>query len=385
MNKIALTSILLTGIILASCSSSQKFSAPATEDKPLFSAINELNKHPENAKAKSDVQLYYPQSVKRHEDAIAVYRSGNSDAKWDKIIREFNALQHIYTSISATPALSGVIEPKTYLKELQDIKEEAADYFYSVALDVMKDNTRESYLEAYEILKRIKQYAGNYKDVSKLMNEAYELAIVKVVINPIRDNSIYFAGWGGSIQNDLRYNALDYQQSLVRELGGTNADIVAARFYTDFDLNRERIDPDWAVDVAWRNLDAQRSVPYQTTRNLSRQIKIGKDTSGKDVYKTVYATLHITQRTYTVRGDLDYKMADLRSNQNIDQGLISNEVRWTDTYASYSGDSKALSQSDWDLINSSRLNYSPSRGEVLNTLMKKMYPDLRRRIEQAAS
>ena len=385
MNRFYLTSILVSGIFLMSCSSSQKFSAPATEDKPLFGAINELNKHPENAKAKSDVQLYYPQAVKRHEDAIAVYRTGNTDAKWDKIIRELNALQHIYTSITATPALTGLVEPKMYLKELQDIREEAADYFYTAALDVMKENTRESYLEAHDILKRIKQYAGDYRDVSKLMNEAYESSIVSVVINPIQDNTIHFAGWGGGIGNDLRYRAQDYQAALVRELGGTNANIVPARFYTDFDLDRDNVDPDWAVDVAWRNLDAQRSLPIESRRNVSRQVKIGKDTSGKDVYKTIYATLHISQRSYTVRGDLDYRMTDLVSNKSIDQGLISNEVRWTDTYATYSGDKNALSQEDWNLINASRVNYSPSRGEVLNTLMKKMYPDLRRRIEQAAS
>jgi hypothetical protein len=385
MTRLSLTTILLTGVILASCSSSQKFQAPATEDKPLFSAINELNKHPENQQAKKDVATFYPQAVQRHEEAIAVYQTGTTESKWDKILKELNALQHIYTSITATPAISGTIEVKNYLQELQDLKEEAASFYYSKATALMQQNNRESYLDAYEILKKVKQYVGNYKDVSSLMNEAYENSVVNVVINPIQDNSVFFAGWGGVGQADFRYRAEDYQQSLVRELGGTNASVVPARFYTDLDMRRGDINADWAVDMSWRNLDALRSVPHSYTRQVSANIQSGTDTAGKAIYKKVYATIHITQRTYTVRGDLDYKMIDLDANHAIDQGLLSDEVSWTDTYAKYTGDARALSQDDRALINNSRINYSPSRGEVLNSLMRKIYPDLRRRIQNAAS
>ena len=375
----------MTGVILASCSSTQKFKAPATEDKPLFSAINELNKHPENAQAKKDVATFYPQAVQRHEEAIAVYRTSTTESKWDKILNELNALQHIYTSITATPAISGTIEIKNYLQELQDLKEEAASYYYSKATGLMQQNDRASYLDAYEIFKRVKQYAGNYKDVNSLMNEAYESGIVNVVINPILDNSVFFAGWGGVGQTDFRYRAEDYQQSLVRELGGTNANVVPARFYTDYDVRKGDVNADWVVDMSWRNLDALRSVPRSSSRQVSAKVQSGSDTAGKPIYKTVYATIQITQRTYTVRGDMDYKVIDLDANRAIDQGLLSDEVNWTDTYAKYTGDARALSADDRALINNSRINYSPSRGEVLNTLMRKIYPDLRRRIQNATS
>ena len=55
MKPINLTVLLLVGVFLFSCGSSKKFQASTTEDKPLFAAINELNKRPNNEKAMFDV------------------------------------------------------------------------------------------------------------------------------------------------------------------------------------------------------------------------------------------------------------------------------------------------------------------------------------------
>ena len=43
-------------VVLASCGSSKKFQASYAEDKPLFAAINELNKRPGNEKARDDFE-----------------------------------------------------------------------------------------------------------------------------------------------------------------------------------------------------------------------------------------------------------------------------------------------------------------------------------------
>ena len=73
MKKMKLLGVFLAGIILVSCSTSQKFHATVSEDKPLFSAINELNKRPENVKAQKELVDFYKATVDRHENAIAVY------------------------------------------------------------------------------------------------------------------------------------------------------------------------------------------------------------------------------------------------------------------------------------------------------------------------
>lgn len=382
MPRILTILVLLTGIFLTACRSSQKFQAAVAEDKPLFAAINELVKHPDNAKAQNDLRYFYQQTTGRHEAAIAAWRNSTDDKRWDKILNELNALQHIYTSVQAVPGAFSIVQPKNYIAELQATREEAAENFYRTANEVLTREGRESSLEAYTLFTKVNSYVNGYKDVEKLTKEAYAKSVVDVVVNPIEDDNIFYTTWNNT---GLRYRPEDYQESLVRELGGRNANRVPARFYTDRDARRENIDADWVVDVRWRNVNANTSMPYRYTRQVSRSVKVGTDTSGKAIYKTVYATLSISQRTITVQGDLDYRINDIVHKENVDQGMLSDQISWTESYATYSGDSRALSGEDWAMIRNRSFDYGPSKSDVMNSLMRRLYPDLRRRLEQAIS
>ena len=384
MKKMNVISVFLAAIILVSCGTSQKFRASVSEDKPLFEAINELNKRPANAKAQKDLQDFYKVSVDRHENAIAAYKNSNDERRWDKIISEFNALQNIYTSITSTPGTASLVTPKNYFQELQNVKEQAAADFYNEGNALLQREGRENSLQAYQAFKKADKYVNGYRDVETLIKDSYERSVINVVINPINDNELFFSGgsrWG----NDFNYRGEDFQQSLARDLGGRNGNNNAVRFFTDREAYRDRVEADVIVDVNWRDIDPIRSTPYQYNRQASKNVQVGTDTSGKPVYKTVYATVYVTQRSYTVRGDLDYRVVDVQSKDNIDFGVIRDDVSWTESRATYSGDSRALSQEDWYMINNRNDFDSPSRGDVLNTLMRKMYPDLRRRIQQATN
>lgn len=371
----------LAVVLLSSCGT-RKFQASFTEDKPLYAAVNELVKHPNNIKAQNDLKELYALSVERHEQAVAVYRTSTDERRWDKMLNELNALQQMYTSAQSVPALLKLVQPNNYLQQLQDIREEAAEYFYDKGTDLLVANSREESLQANEAFRKAGYYVNGYKDTKQLIAQSYEQSVVDVVVNRIEDDNLFFNTWGNT---GFRYRPEDYQESLVRELGGRNANIVPARFYTDRDADRENIDPDWIVDVKWRNIDANGSLPYQFNRTVSRSIEIGKDTAGKPVYKTVHATLHITRRTFTVNGALDYRVNDVVNNKSVDQGLITDNLSWDDSYATYTGDSRALDNNDWLLVRNRNSNFGPSKEEILNTLMRRMYPDLRRRLEQATS
>lgn len=86
---------------------------------------------------------------------------------------------------------------------------------------------------------------------------------------------------------------MNIQQNLVRELGGRNSSRYPARFYTDWEARRDNVQPDWVVDLTLRNIYIPRPQSYGYSRNVSKQIESGRDTSGKPVYQTVYATINI--------------------------------------------------------------------------------------------
>ena len=163
------------------------------------------------------------------------------------------------------------MKPRNYLEELENVKEEAAADFYNDGQALLEKEGRENSLQAYHSFKKADKYVKGYRDVETLLSDSYERSVMNVVINPIEDNNIFFSG-GNTWANDFNYRAEDYQQSLVRDLGGKTGNSNAVRFFTDSDAYRDRIEADWVVDVNWRDIDPIRSAPYQYNRQVSKNI-----------------------------------------------------------------------------------------------------------------
>ncbi len=383
MKPINLTVLLLVGVFLFSCGGSKKFQASTTEDKPLFAAINELNKRPNNEKAMFDLKNLYANSIQRHEDQLYAYKNSSDENRFDKMLQELNAMQNIYNSIMSTPGATTIVKPTSYQKQIVETQEMAAEYFYDKGRDFYQKNGRENALEAYHSFQRSNRYINNYKDVRKLMQDAYERSVINVVVNPIDDSRVVFSRFG-SWGMDFRYRPEDYQLSMVRDLDSRLKDAERpARFFSDRQAYNDRIEADWEVNLAWRQFDGTRSQPQVFDRQRSKQIQIGTDTANKPVYKTVYATLRVTETVYQVRGVIEYEIRDKESRRNVDFGSVQDQVEWRDQYATFSGDQRALSDQDWAIINNSgNGGDNPTKGDILNELMRKMYPSLRSRVER---
>lgn len=379
MKILNILAFALAGVFLFSCSTSKKFKATVSEDKPLFEAINELVRHPDNQKAVNDLRNFYAQSIQRHEQALRANSSSQDEGRWDRMLRSLQAMQHIYSSVMAVPGSSSVIRPENYENEIRRTREEAAEYFYDKGRDLNARGGRQDALAAYQAFQKTGSYISGYKDSEKLAREAYDRGVIYVVINPIEDNRISLSGintWG----NGFRYRPEEVQLSLIRDLDNRNSRN-PARYLTDRQAYRDRIQPDVEVNMAWRDIDIRNSRPREFQRQVSKQIQIGQDTSGKAVFRTVHATLFVTQMHFSVRGEIEYEIRDMNSRRNLDYGTVYDDVNWSDSYATYRGDSRALSQQDWIMINNSNRGNNISQGDVLQALMRELYPRLRQRLE----
>ncbi|MEO6541325.1 MAG: hypothetical protein ABIN74_10055, partial [Ferruginibacter sp.] len=225
--------------------------------------------------------------------------------------------------------------------------------------------------------KKADKWAPGYKDAKLKMDEAYQNGIVNVVINPVKDNSFFVnAGWGNF---GYSYSNEYFQQTLVRELGGLNVQRYPARFYTEWEASRDNVQPDWVVNLTLRNMDIPRPQTYSYSRYASQQVETGRDTSGRIIYKTVSATINIARQSFTARADMEINITDVYTRKNIIYQTLSENYRWEEEHASYTGDSRALSSSDWSLINNSYYN-EPRREDVLNELYRQLYPQVKNRI-----
>jgi hypothetical protein len=203
------------------------------------------------------------------------------------------------------------------------------------------------------------------------MDQAFEQGIVNVQVNRLQDNSFFRSGWGNYGMN---YSNEYFQQNLVRELNNHN-DRYPANFFTDWDAQRYGYVADWAIDITLRNLDIPQPITNTSSRNSSAQVQSGTDSSGRPIYQTVYATVYVNRMSFTAYADLETNIREFRTRKNINFRNFHDDYRWEQENASYTGDSRALSTQDWQLINNAQFS-APRKEEVLNELYRRIYPQV---------
>lgn len=376
-------SLFLAAILLSACGSSKSYLERTDEDKALQDVIKKLNKSASDNEAKAALPVLYSNILKAHQAKIKSYQTGTDLSRWDKILREYNDLQHAYTSIvNSTPSFK-IVTPENFSTQLLEAKQDAAEDYYVTAENFLNKEGRENAKKAYSYFKKADKYIPGYKDVEVNINRAYENSIVNVLINPVQDNS-YFqsSGWGSS---GYDYSNEYFQRTLVRDLeygNNNNNRNYAARFFTDWEARRENIQPDWVVDLRLRNMYLPQPSTSTYRQNRSADVQIGSDTSGRPVYKKVYANLNISRMSFTAHADMVVAINEIRSNRIISNRSFREDYRWQEERASYSGDSRALNPEDWNLINNNNFN-TPRREEILNELYRKIYPQVLNNIKYA--
>lgn len=371
-----LLQILLLATLLTACGSNKNYLERSDENKALLDAIKKLNKNTTDEQASIAVPILYSSILKKHQEKINSYSASKDINRWDKIIGEYNHLQDAYNSIINSTAAFKLITPENFSTQLLEAKQNAATDYYEIAEDYLTKKGRENAKRAYNNFKKADKYIPGYKDVQSKINEAYENAIVDVVINPVQDDRYFFnSGWGNS---GYDYSNEYFQRTLVRDLAYNNNssnNTYAARFYSDWEARRENIEPDWTIDLRLRNMNLPQPTTYNERRERSAQVQNGTDTSGKPIYKPVFATLNITRMSFTAHADMDVLIKDLETPKTISRKSFREDYRWQAEKATYTGDSRALSSADWEIINNNNF-YQPRREDILNELYKKIYPQV---------
>lgn len=366
-------------ILFASCKTSKDYLAHRNEDKTLYSIIKQLNKKPGDELATAALPEVYTQLQQTHISNIDNYKNSTEPSRWDRVHREYSILQDMYNAVINSAAANNLVTAVSYQKQLDSTRQAAAEEYYQLAMDHYAQNNWVDARKAYIAFKQADSWISNYNGSQAKMDSAKQRSIVTVVINPVQDNSFYFnSGWNN---NGFDLTSANFPQNLVTDLGGKSGGRYAAKFYTDWLAQRDNVTADWVVDLTLKNVNLPSPSVYNYTRKLSAKVEDGKDTSGKTIYKTVYATLHIQRRSFNASAQMDMNVNDAVNQKNIMFDTFSDSYNWQQETASYSGDSRALSNRDWEMINNRY--YEPGRQDVLSELYKGLYPQVKNRISRA--
>lgn len=351
-------------------------------DKALQDAIKKISKNPEDAKSAEAIPQLYSLIQKKHLDQIDAYTVSQQINKWDHIVSEYEHLQYAYNAIMSAPAAYKMVQPESYSTKLIEAKESAASAYYENGLSYFNKTGRDYAKAAYLAFKKSSTFISGYNDVAEKLKIAYENAIINVVINPIQDNYFFSNnGWGSWGMN---YSNEYFQQKLLQDL--TNYNRTPARYYNLWEAQRMNLIPDWTIDFRVKSVLVPRPQTTNSSKQINKQIQIGVDTSGRPVYVTATATLNTTITSFVSKASLEVSITDLASKLSKSYRTYNESYRWEQKSATFSGDRRALSQQDWDLINNSvSINMMPKKEEILVELYKKIYPQVLSQIRMAVS
>ena len=371
--------LLLCGLLL-NCSSTRQIEKRYTaDDQAVFTLLERLKKNGDDAEAATLLPEAYKQAAQSRKNINSnSYNTLSPGDLWMEFANQLEVAKQMFHQIKAIPVATKLIpNPWDPSIRIQEAKQKAAEEYYSQGLHYMSYNNRPYGQRAYEMFVKANTAYPRYRDVERLLQQAQELATIKVVVEPVNYYNNNWRYWG--FDNDY------LQYSMVRDLN--NASYNNTRFYTDREAEANFIKADRVVELNFNDLYVGSVYTDRYTIQRSKKIEIGQTRSvpAKSVYKTVTATVYVSRSILQSRASLDCRIYDWLSGRNILSDRFRDNFTWRHEVARYTGDKQALEASDWNLINSPDSVRPPSREELAARLVNNCYNQLLNRIRSGVS
>src|SRR4030095_949519 len=177
MKKIYILFFIAVITWLASCKSASKLYQKGNYDEAVQVAVKKLQKDPNDPKLKSVVQDAYRYAVTDHESRIRNYSSMDNEMKWEWMYNEYSDLQVLHNVIFKAPSVYELVRPKDYSSDINANASKASDVHYNRGMELMNDNNKQSFMNAYREFKTAISYKPGDANIQRMMNEAYSDAL----------------------------------------------------------------------------------------------------------------------------------------------------------------------------------------------------------------
>ena len=368
--KLYLLSFLSAIVLLFSCKNAQKLYNSGNYDEAVQLAAKKLQKKPNDTKMLVVLQDAYRFAVDDHESRIRSYAETNNDLKSEKIYGEYLQLQNLYEIIRRTPAVYDIVQPADYSSSVSTYRDEAANNRVERGMDLLDRDDKASSREAYyEFQKALALKPGDLSIKEKL-NDAYANAVTNVMVLPLTKVGLQFGSYDFDYRN-FNYNVTRYLQN--------NNSSQFVRYIAETDAGYRDVRADNFLDMRFSDVNIGRYRDQRDTREVSRQvvgkeIVVSKDSVRKE-YITVKAKITVTTRVIHANAMLQAMLRD-DSNRRLWSDTYRGDYDWTYSFATYTGDERALSDEDKMLINQ-REEWPPSNDEIIRIIMD----DIQRKTE----
>ncbi len=283
--------VCIIAILLAGCNSSKKQLQKGNYDMAIAKAVKQLRKDPADVKQIEILERSYKVANDQDLERIRLLKTEGRANRWDDIYLAYKTLndrQSLVKTVMPLDKNGQMIDfPYVdYIAEMVIAKKKAADFYFAHGNELMKNDTKESYRQAYYEFVRAKEYVGDYAGIDKKIDDSKIMGMSRVLV---------------SIQNSsmIKFPKEFEQDLLALDLPQLNSEWVE---YHTYRLNKTT-KYDYFVDVNVKNIAVSPDQTMQKDTVIKKQVEDGfeymldrkgnvmKDTLGNDIKVKKYKTL----------------------------------------------------------------------------------------------
>ncbi len=367
-------SLLAASLFLGSCKTATKAYNKGDYSDAIELGVKKLQKDPSDTETRDLVKNAYTFAVNQREEAIRALSNSNNENRYEAILREYSELQDLYNTIQQSPVVFKAVNPKNYSEYVETYRDKAADVHLANAEKWMDEGTKIAFRNAYNEYRTALRYRDNMVIRTK-RDEAYNAAITKVLVVPIQN-------YGGYTYNSS-YQLQQFQNDVMRTLA-YNMNDGFVKFFSEWDLQNKDLEPDQILEMNLGRIRIGQPYDQQNRREVTKQVVVKETVYKPDSvvkqYGTVRAVITTTKRTLLSEGELYLSLRDPKG-RSLWTDRFNGQHQWQTEFATYTGDERALTDSDKALLNkNNNSNNVPREEEIMNELYRQIQNDLSSRL-----
>ncbi len=341
--------LALMVLTIVSCATGKNALEKGNYETALDRAINRLQSNPDNKKSQDVLIEGYRLASNYHMDYIRMLAVNNDPNKWEATYYQYKQLNSYYRQIQRCPACLSLVMPKSYVSEESDAARKAADYQIELGNNALATNTIEGGRRAFKHFNFALNFDRNVPNIDSLLTDARNMGTIRVLIEPIPIHS-------RSLELTNEYFENRVIEYLDRFSQGR-----FVQFFTVDEAEQIDLQPDQIVSMQFDDFVLGQTLIESKTKEVKRDsVVVGQFTDDKgvkhDVYNTVKAELTVNRKTLSSQGVMNFEIRDAYTDRILTNRKLPNQDVWVHEWASFNGDSRALTR---DEIEMSKLKELP--------------------------
>lgn len=334
-------------ILLSGCGSSKKQLERGNYEAAIDLAVRELRKDPRDTKQIEILDRSYKIVNEQDNERIRFLKLEGKPANWDEIYlvsKRMSDRQALVRTVTPLTLNGKTIEYPyvDYMPEMIAAKRKSADFYYAHGNELMKNDLKDSYRQAYYEFVRAKEYVGDYEGIDNKIEEAKFRGMSRVLIT-LQNRSI------------LQFPAEFQEDLLAIDLPRLNSEWVE---YHVQDLNTKN-NYDYNVNVVVRIIAVSPDQTMQRDTVVKKEVADGfnyqldkkgnvmKDSLGNDIktvkYKTLQCALIETIQSKVCQIDGDVEVIQSNPDKVLKKDPLGARSDFENVSARALGDIQALS------------------------------------------